>query len=197
MRTRQLLVPWGERQAFLRDEEKARSFAEARGRPNQALSGAICAAMVATGYNDAWAEDDGAIEMEAAELREVARLAGLPQNLEDLHEAAYVDRHGGMHLPAEVAEKLAHAYAAAEPEAVLMYIEDEENELKAKGYKSGERFYHDYLREKTLASRSPATGLGTKPRSHSYAERSIACAISWRRLLMSLRRADRIERAGG
>ena len=34
----------------------------------------------------------------------------------------------------EVAEQLAHAYAAAEPEIVLMYIEDEEREYKAKGY---------------------------------------------------------------
>ena len=40
---------------------------------------------------------------------------------------------GVMHLPVEVAEKLAHAYASAEPEMVLMYIEDEEKEYKARG----------------------------------------------------------------
>jgi hypothetical protein len=43
------------------------------------------------------------------ELREIARLAGFPQNLEDLNEVAYVDRFGEMHLPVEVAEQLAHA----------------------------------------------------------------------------------------
>jgi hypothetical protein len=32
---------------------------------------------------------------------------------------------------------------------VLMYIEDEENECRARGYEPGERFYHDWLREKT------------------------------------------------
>ena len=89
------------------------------------------------------------MHMEAGELREIARLAGLLTNIESLHEAAYVDRFGEMHLPVEVAEKLAHAYAAAEPEIVLMYIEDEESELWAKGYEPGERYYHDRLREET------------------------------------------------
>lgn len=146
-KTRQFLVPWGERQAFLKDEERAQRFDEARQTPNQALAGAIETVMVATGYADAGADDDGTVHMEAVELREVARLAGLPQNLEDLHEAAYVDRFGELHLPVEVAEKLAHAYASAEPEIVLMYIEDKENEYRAKGYEPGERFWHDYLRE--------------------------------------------------
>lgn len=140
---------WGERQAFLKDEERARIFDEARQGPNQALHGAIETVMVATGYADASADDDGTVHMEAVELREVARQAGLPQNLEELHEAAYVDRIGEMHLPVEVAEQLAHAYASAEPEIVLIYIEDFESEYKAKGYEPGKRYYHDILREET------------------------------------------------
>jgi len=52
-----------------------------------------------------------------------------------------------MHLPIEVAEKLAHAYASAECEMVLMYIEDEENEDRARGFELGERLCHDWLRE--------------------------------------------------
>lgn len=54
-----------------------------------------------------------------------------------------------MHLPVEVAEQLAHAYASAEPEIVLIYIEDFESEYKAKGYEPGKRYYHDILREET------------------------------------------------
>lgn len=149
VQTRRFLCPWGERRAFLRDEERAQGFARERGQPNQALAGAIRTVMVATGYADAWAEDDGSVHMMAEELREVARLAGLLPNVEALHEAAYVDRGGEMHLPPEAAEKLAHAYAAAEPEGVLMYIEDEESELKAKGYEPGKRYHHDRLREET------------------------------------------------
>lgn len=101
----------------------------------------------ASGY-DVW-EHSGKVEGRASALREMARLAGLPQSLEDLHEGAYVDRHDNMYLPLELGERLAHAYAAAEPEIVLMYIEDQESEYKARGYEPGERYYHDLLREHT------------------------------------------------
>lgn len=146
VKTRQFVARWSERDAFLKDEERARRFDEARPKPNQALAGAIKTVMVATGYDDGFADDDGTVHMEAVELREVARLAGLPQNLEDIHPLAYVDRQGQMHLPVEVAEQLAHAYAGAEPELVLMYIGDKEKEYKARGYEPGERFWHDELR---------------------------------------------------
>lgn len=149
VKTRQLIVPWGERQAFLKDEERAQRFDAARSRPNQALVGAIQTVMYSTGYNDASADDDGTIHMRAEELREIARLAGLPQKLEDLDSLAYVDRDGYMHLPIDVAEKLAYAYASAESEMVLMSIEDDEKEWSARGFEDGERFWHDYLREKT------------------------------------------------
>lgn len=149
VKTRQLIVPWGGRQAFLKDEERAQRFDAARTRPNQALAGAISTVMAATGYSDGGADDDGTVHMMAEELREVARLAGLPQELEDLDPLAYVDRDGYMHLPTVVAEKLAHAYASAESEMVLMSIEDDEKEWRARGFEDGERFWHDYLREKT------------------------------------------------
>ncbi|MCL5736915.1 MAG: hypothetical protein M1274_15320 [Actinobacteria bacterium] len=94
---------------------------------------AIKTVMYSTGYNDAGAEHDGAIRMEAEELREVARLAGLPQELESLDSLVYVDRHCRMHLPLDVAEKLAQSYAGTQSEMVLIYIEDEEEECKARG----------------------------------------------------------------
>ena len=105
--------------------------------------------MAATGFSDGWADDDGTVHLQAVELRQLARLAGLPEELEKFSDEVYVDRFGDMHLPVAVAEQLAHAYAAAEPEIVLMYIEDEESEYKAKGYEPGDRFWHNYLREKT------------------------------------------------
>jgi len=148
IKTRQLLVPWTEHRAFLKDEQDEKKFQEGAIRADQALAGAIETVLASTGYGDATADDDGSVHMEAVELRQIARLAGLPQELEKLHEAAYVDRDGTMHLPVEVAEQLAHAYAAAEPEIVLMYIEDQESEYKAKGYDPGTRYYHDLLREK-------------------------------------------------
>ncbi len=143
----QLVVPWTERKALLRDEERAKRFDEARRKSNEGLVKAIETVIYATGYSDAGADHDGTIRMDAEELREIARRASLPQRLEDMHPAVYVDRHGSMHLPVEVAERLAQSFAKAEPELVLMYIEDEEREYKARGYAPEERFYHDLLRE--------------------------------------------------
>src|SRR4051794_4119795 len=45
------------------------------------------------------------------------------------------------------AELIARAFAAAEPEAVLMYIGDYEQELKVRGSAPGERYLHDLLRQ--------------------------------------------------
>lgn len=149
VRSRQLLVPWSERQALLEDERDEQRFNKGQGRAHQALAGAIDTIMAASGYSDGCADDDGTVHMEAVELRQLARLAGLPEELEKLSDEIYVDRFGEMHLPVDVAEQLAHAYASAEPEIVLMYIEDQEGEFKAKGYEPGDRFWHDYLREKT------------------------------------------------
>ena len=149
VQSRQLLVPWSEHDALLEDEREAQRFRSGQGRADHGLAGAIETVMAATGYSDGWADDDGTVHMKAVELRRLARQAGLPEQLEKLSDQVYVDRFETMHLPVEVAEQLAHAYAAAEPEIVLMYIEDEEREYKAKGYEPGDRFWHDYLREKT------------------------------------------------
>ena len=147
VKTRQFVVAWADRQAFLRDEQRQQRFNQSRSNPGQAIVGAIETVFDSTGY-DAWTEDDGTVEMLANEVHEMARLAGLPRDLEKLHEVAFIDRFDRMHLPVEVAEKLAQAYASAEPEIVLMYIEDQESEYKARGYERGEHYYHDLLREK-------------------------------------------------
>lgn len=149
VQSRQLLAPWSDHQALLEDERDQQRFKKGQGLAHQALAGAIETVMAATGYDDGWADADGTVHMQAVELRQLARLAGLPEQLEKLSDEVYVDRFGEMHLPVAVAEQLAHAYAAAEPEIVLLYIEDEESEYKAKGYDPGTRHYHQMLREKT------------------------------------------------
>lgn len=146
VKTRQLVARWTERNVFLGDEKLGQKFAQEKPEKNQALVGAIDTVISATGYGDAWTKDDGTVHMEATEVREIARRAGLPQDLEKLHPVAYVDRSGCMHLPVQLAEELSRAFAAAEPQTVLMYIEDLENEFKARGYEPGERFWHDELR---------------------------------------------------
>ena len=74
-----------------------------QGHAHQALAGAIETIMAATGFSDGWADDDGTVHMQAVELRQLARLAGLPEELEKLSDEVYVDRFGEMHLPVAVA----------------------------------------------------------------------------------------------
>jgi hypothetical protein len=124
----------------------------------------------ASGF-DVW-EHNGKVEGQASALRELARLAGLPQNLEELHEAAFVDRHGTMYLPLELAERLAHDYATAEPEIVLMYMEDQESEYTARGYEPASATTTTSCARTCPASRLPATGLDTRRKSRSFVARS-------------------------
>jgi hypothetical protein len=52
-----------------------------------------------------------------------------------------------VHLPLHGAERLARAFAAAEPENVLMYIDDREEELRRRGDVPGVRYLHEVLRQ--------------------------------------------------
>ena len=42
---------------------------------------------------------------------------------------------------------VAKAFAAAEPQTVVAYLDDQQEELRIKGNQPGERFFHDYLRQ--------------------------------------------------
>lgn len=81
-----------------------------------------------TGNPSGYADKRGIVEMDAEELRQIAGWAGLPPAIEERHLGASVDRHGRMHLPLDLAERLAKAFAAAEPRLVLMYLDDMETE---------------------------------------------------------------------
>jgi hypothetical protein len=71
--------------------------------------------------------------MPSDELQRIVDRAGLAEQPTDLHPLGFVDRHGDVHLPLDGAERLARAFAAAEPENVLMYIDDREEELRRGG----------------------------------------------------------------
>ena len=85
--------------------------------------------------------------MPEEELRRIADRAGFDGRLQDLHRLGFTDRHRQLHLPLEGAVAIARAFAAAEPQTVLLYIEDHEEELRARGYAPGERYTHDLLRQ--------------------------------------------------
>jgi len=145
--SRQLIVPWGDRTALLRDEDRAARLHEyAAGIADKALTEAVSAALVSTGEPGAYAGET-ITSMREEELQRILDRAGVPTPPTELHPLAYRDRHGEVHLPLDAMAAVAKAFAAAEPETVVRYIDDEEEELRLKGDQPGERWYHQYLRE--------------------------------------------------
>ena len=100
--------------------------------------------MVATGEFGGFQRTWDLPPEQAERLWQRARLPGSPAD----HRLAYTDRHGVLHLPYEVALRFAQGFAAAEPEPCLLYLKDEEDRLRAEGYQPGERFAHEWLRQR-------------------------------------------------
>jgi hypothetical protein len=144
--TRQLIVPWGERRAYLRDEERYEQLKAASERFDSAIGTAVEAVMEATGEDEAWLTGDG-MEISRAALQRLLDRAGIKTDPLRLHPSAYADRFGQLHVPNQAVEVIARAFAASEPDIVLMYLEDQESELRARGYDPGDRIYHQFLRE--------------------------------------------------
>jgi hypothetical protein len=145
--SRQIVVPWGERKALLRDEERAARLEEhGRDITDNALVEAAGAVLESTGEPGAY-PGQTTTSMDEGELQRILDRAGIQTAPADLHPLAYRDRHGRIHLPLDAVVGVAKAFAAAEPQTVIGYIDDEEQELRLKGNQPGERWYHQYLRE--------------------------------------------------
>jgi hypothetical protein len=149
VRTSQIVTPWGRRLRFLRDEDRLERVHDlSKAVQDRALKGAIETVLYSTGHPDAGLSEDGSLHMSEAWVRAIAARGGLSENPQNLHPAGFVDRFGEAHLPLQGAEGLARAFAGAEPATVTLYIDDTEQEYLAGGYQPGDRWLHDYLREK-------------------------------------------------
>jgi hypothetical protein len=73
--------------------------------------------------------------------------AGIETAPADLHLVGFIDRHGTAHLPLDALAGVAKAFAAAEPQTVVGYLDDHEEELRLRGNQPGDRWYHQYQRE--------------------------------------------------
>src|SRR6266542_1262057 len=113
-----LVVEWRERQAFLRDEERAKLVKTAsREDSGPVRREAVEWILGSTGEADAEGLGrDGVLVADVEAVRRVAARAGITEPVEDLHPLAFVDRHGCLHLPYAAAEKLARNFAAVEPQ---------------------------------------------------------------------------------
>lgn len=145
--TRQIVCRWGDRKAVLRDEERREALDRHTAKVFDAtLADAAGIVLEATG-EPGGGMFGGRVYMAEAELQRIADRAGLDGAPVRLHRLGFIDRQGWANLPLEAGVALAQAFAAAEPETVLMYIEAQEQQLKAEGFAPGERHLHDYLRK--------------------------------------------------
>ena len=178
--TRQLVARRSERRALLRDEQREQRQREyAHTMRDGALVEAASAVLTATGEPGGGA-DPAVTVFSRAELQRILDRAGLDTAPEQLHWLAYRDRHDRIHLPLDAVVMVARAFAAAEPDTVAAYLEDEETQLRRMGNTPGERWYHDYLREKTPGSRSRNSGPAPSSRPRCSARRSRDCERSCR-----------------
>jgi hypothetical protein len=142
--TRTLVCSWGERRAFLRDESRWDALQQAAARDydpviEEAISTVFEATSEETGFIRVWTVEP----KRARRLWHRAGLDGAP----DQHPLAYTDRHGQLNLPYETALEFAQAFAAAEPEPCIHYVQEWEDRLRAEGYEPGNRSSHSLLRE--------------------------------------------------
>jgi hypothetical protein len=144
VRTRSLMCSWADCRAFLRDESRQAALQHAAIRDQDpVVEEAISAVFEATG------DESGFIRVwivSPERARRLWRRAGLP-GMPDHDPLAYTDRHGQMNLPYETALEFARAFAAAEPEPCIHYIQEWEDRLRAEGYEPGQRYRHSFLRE--------------------------------------------------
>ena len=98
----------------------------------------------ATGERDFFLH--GHLSVPPIELERVLARARLTVSVREL--GGFIDREGRAQIPFAGAERIAMAFAAAEPDSVMMTIDADENELRAQGYDFGERYWHDELRKR-------------------------------------------------
>jgi hypothetical protein len=145
--TRQLLSRWSEREPVLRDEaltQRLKEYVAAHRNPAGEI--AVETVLEATGEPGA-SVDNGRVHLSAEAFERIVMRAGLrDRKPTDLSPRAFIDRKSYVHLAWDDAEELVRAFAASEPDTVTMFIDQEEAELRARGFQRGRGTYHDVLR---------------------------------------------------
>jgi hypothetical protein len=147
-RSVQFVGKWGDVKRVLRDEASMETLRASNAEfLNDVVWEAISAVIYSTGEDTMVPmESPNRIEIRTFDIERIEERFGL-EPLKASHRAAFVDRGGILHLPFEAAESVAKQVAQREPDAVLLYIQQHEDELLAAGYQPGMRHRHHMLRE--------------------------------------------------
>lgn len=143
--TFRIVCPWGQRKAFLRDEERRVKLHAADDEIwDSVVEDAICHVTTASGEYGGFAKGWTTDPASAQRFWDRARLKGTPLEYDPLN---FANRDGEWHLSFKTALHASRSFAAAEPEIVDLYLRNLENQLKAKGFEPGSSFEHELLRQ--------------------------------------------------
>lgn len=146
---RNFIVPWKEAKAFLRDEQRMTAVYNRSSEVyDRVTADTLQLIFESSGETDINVHSGGRVTGGKAAVERFVARAGLEPPFDRLDTTAFLDRLGEYHMSLIGGEALARAFALAEPNSVTLYIETQEAELLAQGYGPGDRFWHDYLREK-------------------------------------------------
>lgn len=143
----QLIVPWNERKAFLKEEESADRLRNHNRALGYADESPVAKALYGIFEN---------VGDEVSFYRGV--LTGIPEALarvkarakiqsENNSQFSYVDRTGKLHLPFDEALEIAQKFCAAEPAVVLAGVESTEREWAQDARRPGEEYMVKLLNE--------------------------------------------------
>lgn len=125
----QLIVPWKEHKAFLKEEangEHIREHNERHGYEREDAPVTEALQQVFESVGDGVDFDKGSVVGFPDAIERLRTRAGIVAGQES--PAAYVDRRGRLHLPFDVALDLGRKFCAAEPSTVLVGVEATERE---------------------------------------------------------------------
>ena len=191
--SRTLLCPWSSLPRVLKDEADDRYLAETAEAVDAVTADAVNLVLVdASGESSEVGIFNRLYECVLSRPA-AARLwdrSALPATATRAGVGTYVDRRDRVHLPAVEGYRMARAFASREAEAVLRYVAEVEDRLKAEGLIPGERWRHKWLREQ-----EPAMALARSWAGHETEVQNLRIEIE--RLVGMVKRAvGELERAG-
>jgi hypothetical protein len=143
----QLIVPWKEHKAFLKEETSAESLRQNNERTgydeNSPIANALYGVFESVGDDVSFYR--GILRGSPQAIDRVKTRAGM--DLAKISPYAYIDRQGTLHLPFDDAFELARKFCAAEPAAVLVSVETTEREWAQQARQRGEEYIVPLLNE--------------------------------------------------
>ncbi len=137
----QLIVPWKERRAFLREEENEERLQDQNRRcgydENSPVANAVYQIFDSVGDDVSFYR--GVLRCSPEALDRLKVRVGMAPGAND-SPVAYQDRGGKMRLPFDEALEFARKFSAAEPSAVLAGVEGTEREWSQKARRPGEEY---------------------------------------------------------